>query len=73
MFPLPFSNKNTVITKIKIINNPPMEAPIIIGVESGLSVTVESFVVKRSVKSKNVVSIPSVQDISITYSEVVLT
>ena len=50
-----------------------MEAPIIIGVESGLSVTVESFVVKRSVKSKNVVSIPSVQDISITYSEVVLT
>ena len=50
-----------------------MEAPIIIGVESGLSVTVKSFVVNRSVKSKNVVSIPSVQDILITYSEVVLT
>ena len=50
-----------------------MEAPIIIGVESGLSVTVKSFVVNRSVKSKNVVSIPSVQDILITYSEVVVT
>ena len=50
-----------------------MEAPIIIGVESDVSVTAESFVVNRSVKSKNVVSIPSVQDILITYSEVVLT
>ena len=50
-----------------------MEAPIIIGVESGLSVTAESVVANRSVKSKNVVSIPSVQDILITYSEVVLT
>ena len=54
-----------------------METPIIIGVESncesGFSVTAGSFVVNRSVKSKNVVSIPSVQDISITYSEVVLT
>ena len=50
-----------------------MEAPIIIGVESALSVTAESFDVNRSVKSKNVVSIPSVQDIVITYSEVVVT
>jgi len=50
-----------------------MEAPITIGVESGLSVTADSFVVNRSVKSKNVVSIPSVQDILITYLEVVLT
>ena len=50
-----------------------MEAPIIIGVESGLSVTADPFVVNRSVKSKNVVSIPSVQDILITYLEVVLT
>ena len=51
-----------------------MEVPIIIGVESdcvsGLSVTAGSFVVKRSVKSKNVVSVPSVHDISITYSNV---
>ena len=38
-----------------------------------MSVTAESLVVKRSVRSKNVVSVPSVQDISITYSEVVLT
>ena len=50
-----------------------MEAPIIIGVESVLSVTAESFDVNRSVKSKNVVSIPSVQDIVIIYSEVVVT
>jgi hypothetical protein len=54
-----------------------METPIIIGVESncesGFSVTARSLVVNRSVKSKNVVSIPSVQDILITYSEVVLT
>ena len=54
-----------------------METPIIIGVESncesGFTVTAGSFVVNRSVKSKNVVSIPSVQDILITYSEVVLT
>jgi hypothetical protein len=54
-----------------------MEAPIIIGVISdwvlGFSVTAGSFVVKISVKSKNVVSIPTVQDILITYSEVVLT
>jgi hypothetical protein len=54
-----------------------MEAPIIIDVESdwvlGFSVTAESFDVNRSVKSKNVVSIPSVQDIVITYSEVVVT
>jgi hypothetical protein len=48
-----------------------MEAPIIIGIVSdcvsGLSV------VKRSVRLKNVVSVPSVQDILITYLEVVLT
>jgi hypothetical protein len=55
-----------------------MEAPIIIGVVSyslsGLSVTAGSFfIVKRSVRLKNVVSVPSVQDILITYSEVVLT
>jgi len=54
-----------------------MEVPIIIGVESdcvsGLFVTVGSFVVKRRVKSKNVVSVPSVHDISITYSDVVFT
>jgi hypothetical protein len=44
-----------------------MEAPIIIGVESdwepGFSVIAGSFVVKISVRSKNVASIPSVQDI----------
>ena len=54
-----------------------METPIIIGVasdcESGFSVKAGSFVVNRSAKSKNVVSIPSVQDILITYSEVELT
>ena len=55
-----------------------MEAPIIIGVVSdcvsGFSVTAGSFfIVKRSVRLKNVVSVPSVQDILITYSEVVLT
>ena len=48
-----------------------METPIIISIVSdcvsGLSV------VKRSVRLKNVVSVPSVQDILITYSEVVLT
>jgi hypothetical protein len=43
----------------------------IIGVESDCESG--SIVVNRSVKSKNVVSIPSVQDILITYSEVVLT
>jgi hypothetical protein len=43
----------------------------IIGVESDCESG--SFVVNRSVKSKNVVSIPSVQDILNTYSEVVLT
>jgi hypothetical protein len=32
-----------------------------------------AFIVKRSVRLKNVVSVPSVQDILITYSEVVLT
>ena len=69
-----------------IRNNPPMKAPIIISIVSdceidfatsvevsGLSVTSGSFVVNRSVKLKNVVSVPSVQDILITYSEVVLT
>ena len=54
-----------------------MKAPIIIGVISdwvlGFSVTAGSFVVKISVKSKNVVSVPSVQDIVITYPEVVVT
>ena len=54
-----------------------MEAPVIIGIVSdcvsGLSVTSGSFVVNRSVRSKNVVSVPSVQDIVIIYSEVVLT
>jgi len=50
-----------------------MEAPIIIGVESDVSVTAESFVVNRSVKSKNVVSIPLLHDILIAYSDIVLT
>ena len=54
-----------------------MEAPIIIGIVSdgvsGLSVTSGSLVVNRSVRSKNVVSISSVQDILIIYSEVELT
>ena len=55
-----------------------MKAPIIIGVVSdcvsGLSVTAGFFfVVKRSVRLKNVVSVPSVHDILITYSEFVLT
>ena len=54
-----------------------MEAPIIISVISdcilGFFVTAGSFVEKISVKLKNVVSIPSVQDILITYSEAVLT
>ena len=54
-----------------------MEAPIIIGIisdcVSGLSVTSGSFAVNRSVRSKNVVSVPSVQDILIIYSEVELT
>lgn len=55
-----------------------MKTPIIIGVVSdcvsGFSVTAGSFfVVKRSVRLKNVVSVPSVHDILITYSEVVLT
>jgi hypothetical protein len=54
-----------------------MEALIIFGVESdcesGFSVTAGSFVVNRSVKSKNVLSNPSVQYILITYSEAALT
>ena len=54
-----------------------MEALIIFGFESdcesGFSVTAGSFVVNRSVKSKNVVSNPSVQYILITYSEAALT
>ena len=64
-----FLTQTTIITMIR--NNPPMETPIIISIVSdcvsGLSV------VKRSVRLKNVVSVPSVQDILITYSEVVLT
>ena len=59
----------TIITSSR--NNPPIEALIIIGVvsdcESGLSV------VRRNLRSKNVVSVPSVQDILSTYSEFVLT
>ena len=54
-----------------------MEAPIIIGIVSdcvsGLPVTSGSLVVNRSVRSKNAVSVPSVQDILIIYSEVELT
>ena len=54
-----------------------MEAPSIIGIisdwVSNLSVTSGSFVVNRSVRSKKVVSFPSVQDILIIYSEVELT
>ena len=54
-----------------------MKAPIIISIVSDCEIdSVEvsglSFVVNRSVKLKNVVSVPSVQDILITYS-VVLT
>ena len=70
-----FLTQTTIITTI--INNPAMEAPIIIGIisdcVSSLSVTSGSFVVNRSVRSKNVVSFPSVQDILIIYSEVELT
>jgi hypothetical protein len=50
-----------------------MEAPIISGrgiLSDGVS---GLFVVKRSVRSKDVVSVPSEQDILITYSEAVLT
>ena len=48
-----------------------MEPPIINGILSdGVS---GLFVVKRSVRSKDVVSVPSEQDILITYSEAVLT
>jgi hypothetical protein len=78
------TNQITIITMIR--NNPPMKAPIIISIVSdceidfatsvevsGLSVTSGSFVVNRSVRSKNVVSNPSVQDILIIYSEVELT
>ena len=54
-----------------IRNNPPMEAPIIISIVSDCVSGL--FAVKRSVRLKNVVSVPSVQDILITYSEVVLT
>ena len=48
-----------------------MEAPIII-IISIVSDCVSS-VIKRIVRSKNVVSVPSVQDMLITYSEAVLT
>ena len=50
-----------------------METPIIIGsgiLSDGVS---GLFVVRRSVRSKDVVSVPSEQDILITYSEAVLT
>ena len=46
-----------------------MEAPIIISIVSDCA----SSVVKRIVRSKNVVTVPSVQDMLITYSEAVLT
>ena len=58
-----------IITAIR--NNPPMAAPIIISIVSDCASGVS--VVKRSVRLKNVVSLPSVQDMLITYSEAELT
>ena len=50
-----------------------MEEPIIISLLLSVVGVSGLFVVKRIVRSKDVVSVPSVQDILITYSEAVLT
>jgi hypothetical protein len=54
-------------------SDPPMEPPIIISLLLPVVGVSGLFVVKRIVRSKDVVSVPSVQDILITYSEAVLT
>ena len=50
-----------------------MEEPIIISLLLSVDGVSGLFVVKRIVRSKDVVSVPSVQDILITYSEAELT